>query len=179
MTLNGLAQLLGTTAIGVLVLTTTVSIPAQERQGVVAKVNAADCAGFATQDAAAWLKIPAEQVSRRVEKVGGSLWICPYSAGGSPPGISFSLEVSPSAAKAAEQMERYREHLVTAGDTGPFKGKLPKGADSDIMGVGDEAVWSDVNGSLTVRRGNVTLQVTLPKVKADQIKLAQAVLAKV
>ena len=76
MTLDRLAQLLGTTAIGVLVLTTTVSIPAQERQGVVAKVNAADCAGFATQDAAAWLKIPAEQVSRLVEKVGGSLWIC-------------------------------------------------------------------------------------------------------
>ena len=44
--------------------------------------------------------------------------------------------------------------------------------------MGDEAVWTDINGVLTVRKMNVTIQVTMPKAKLDQVKLAQAVVAK-
>ena len=69
-------------------------------------------------------------------------------------------------------------HLSTAGGTAPFKDKLPKGAYSDISGLGDEAVWSDVNGSLAVRKGALTLQFMAPKGKLEQIKAAEAVLKK-
>ena len=59
-----------------------------------------------------------------------------------------------------------------------FKDKLPQGAYSDIMGLGDEAVWTDVNGTLTVRKGNIIVQVLAPAGKLVQIKVAQAFLAK-
>ena len=107
-----------------------------------------------------------------------SLWTCSYGAGRTAPAIAFSLEVAPDPKKAAEQMERYRDNLVVAAETLPHRGKLPKGAYSDVMGLGDEAVWTDVNDSLTVRKGSVTMQVTLPKAKADRLRLVQAVLAK-
>ncbi len=60
--------------------------------------------------------------------------------------------------------------------TAPWKGKLPKGAYSDIAdpGMGDEAVWTNINGTLTLRKANVMIQVTMPKAKLDQIKLARA-----
>ena len=120
--------------------------------------DGSDCAGFAAKDAADWLKVPAEQVIRSVNKVHGSLWVCSYAAGKSAPGISFSIAIAPSAAKAASEMETYRDHLSTTGGTAPYRDKLPKGAYSDIMGVGagDEAVWTDINATLTVRKGNVT-----------------------
>ena len=40
---------------------------------------------------------------------------------------------------------------------------------------GDEAVWTDINGTMTVRRDNVTVQFTLPKGKETQVELAKAV----
>jgi hypothetical protein len=77
-------------------------------------------------------------------------------------------------------MERYRDNLVVAGETAPWKGKLPKGAYSDLSGpgLGDDAVWTDINGSLTVRKGNVKVQVMTPKGKLPQVNLVEAVVAK-
>lgn len=140
--------------------------------------DGADCGGFKAADAAAWLKAPAAQVTRHVQQSGKSLWLCSYAAGKAVPALAFSIDVAASAKKAAEEMERYRGNLAAAGETAPWKGKLPKGAYSDIMGVGDEGVWTDINGALTVRQGHVTVQVTLPKEKVEQVKLAKAVLAK-
>ena len=140
--------------------------------------DGADCGGFTAADAAAWLKAPAAQVTRSVSPSGKALWLCSFAVGKAPPAIAFSIEVAESAKKAAEQMDRYRDNLMTAGDTAPWKGKLPKGAYSDIVGVGDDGVWTDINGSYTVRKGNATLQVTLPKAKLEQVKLAEAVLGK-
>jgi hypothetical protein len=48
---------------------------------------------------------------------------------------------------------------------------------SDLFGAGDEAVWTDINGTMTVRRENVTLQFTLPRSKDAQVELAKAVVA--
>jgi hypothetical protein len=75
-------------------------------------------------------------------------------------------------------MDRYRDDLMVAGETAPFKNKLPKGAYSDIAGVGDEGVWTDINGAYTVRKGPVTVQFTLPKEKLSQVQLAKVVLGK-
>ena len=138
----------------------------------------ADCAGFSSADAARFLGVPAAQAIRTVGKVTPSLWTCSYGAGRSAPAIAFSLEVAPNPKKAAEQMESYRDNLVIAAETPQHRGRLPKGAFSDVMGLGDEAVWTDVNDSLTVRKGRITMQLTLPKPKADRLRLAQALLAK-
>jgi hypothetical protein len=156
------------------------SVVAADPKGSVARMDPADCAGFTARDAAPFLGAPASQVVRKVEKVTPSLFACSYAAGRAPPGIAFSIEIAPSVRKADEEMERYRDNLMVAGETAPWKGKLPKGAYSDISGpgMGDDAVWTDINGSLTVRKGNVKVQVTMPKGKLPQVNLAEAVLAK-
>jgi hypothetical protein len=142
------------------------------------KIDPAGCGGFTAQDAATVLGAPAAQVTRRVQKVHERLFACSYAVGKGAPGLAFSIEVAASARKAAEEMERYRDSLATAGESAPWKGRLPGGAYSDIMGVGDEAVWTEINGALTVRKANVTLQVTMPKGKRDQAQAARAVVAK-
>jgi hypothetical protein len=151
---------------------------AADPKGANVKIDPADCAGFSAADAAPFLGVPAAQVTRHVEKVHKSLYACSYAVGKAAPGVAFSIEIAPSAGKAAEEMERYRENLSTAGDTAPWKGKLPKGAYSDIMGAGDEGVWTDINGAYTVRKANVTIQVTLPKGKLEQVGLGAAVVKK-
>lgn len=137
-----------------------------------------DCGGFSAQDAAAWLKLSPGKVKRSVAKSGPRLWLCSYLAGGSAPAIAFSIEIAKDAKTAAAEMERYRDDLMVAGDTAPFKDKLPKGAYSDISGVGDEGVWTDINGAYTVRKGHVTVQFTLPKEKLAQVQLAKVVVGK-
>lgn len=160
--------------LGISMLAGTLLVPAS----ALALKDGADCGGFTAADAAAWLKAPAAQVTRSVSKSGKALWLCSFAAGKASPAIAFSIEVAESAKKAAEQMDRYRDNLMTAGDTAPWKGKLPKGAYSDIVGVGDDGVWTDISGSYTVRKGNATVQVTLPKEKLEQVKLGKAVLEK-
>ena len=161
------------------VLATNPAVAADAKGGIAA-IDPADCAGFTTKDAAPFLGVPAAQIVRHIEKITATLVVCSFAAAKAAPGVAFSIEVEANSRKAAEQMERYRDHLMTAGDTAPWKGKLPKGAYSDIggPGMGDEAVWTDINGVLTVRKMNVTIQVTMPKAKLDQVKLAQAVVAK-
>ncbi len=153
---------------------------AADAKGGNARIDAADCAGFTVQDAAPFLGVPAAQVVRTAAKISNSLVACSFAAGKTAPGVAFSIEIEKSAKKAAEQMEGYRDSLSIAGDSAPWKGKLPKGAYSDIMGdgMGDEAVWTDINGALTVRKSNVTVQITMPKAKLEQIKVAKAVVAK-
>jgi len=147
------------------------------RQNGTYTLDMTKCAGFTAGDAAKILGLPASSLKSNTEKVHATLWICSFT----PPdgqGLSFSVAVAKSAKTAAEDMEELRNNLVIAGGTAPFKDNLPKGAYSDIMGVGDEAVWTDVNGSLTARKGNITVQVLSPPGKMVQIKVAEAFLAK-
>ena len=132
-----------------------------------------DCGGFTTAQAAAWLKAAPAQVTREVSK-SGDKWVCAFSVNRNP-AIAFSLAVSPNARRAAADLERYRDDLAAEGDTARWKNKLPNGVYSDMFGAGDEAVWSDINGTYTVRRENVTVQVTLPKAKDLQVQLGKAV----
>lgn len=164
---------------GAMALAAVVVYPskAADSKGGTAKIDIADCAGFTAKDAAPFLGVPAAQVVRTTAAITKTLVTCSFAAGKTMPGIAFSIEIEATAKKSAEQMESYRENLVIAGDTAPWKGKLPKGAYSDI-GLGDETVWTDINGALTVRKMNVTIQLTRPAGKMDQIKVAQALLAK-
>lgn len=145
-----------------------------------ARIDAADCASFTVADAGLFIGVPSVKVIRKIEKLTQTLVTCSYAAGTALPGAAFSIEVASTARAAAEDMERYRANLELAGETRPWKGKLPKGAYCDIVGpgLGDDAVWTDINGVLTVRKANVTPQITQPVAKLDQLRLAQAVLAK-
>lgn len=169
-----------TLALALALALTMTRADATDSKGLVTKADLEDCVGFSVKDAAPLLGVPVPQVARHIERISKTLVVCSYAAGRAAPGLAFSIELEPSVPKAIEQMEQYRDSLSTTGDTAPWKGKLPKGAYSDIVGqgMGDEAVWTDINGTLTVRKANATIQVTLPKLKADQIKLAQAVVAK-
>lgn len=141
----------------------------------------ANCAGFTAKDAAAILGVPAEKITSKIDKVHTTLWTCTFSGGQPGKSIAFSIEVAKSAKAAAADMEQYRSHLETAAETAPFKNKLPKGAYSEIGGsdnLGDENVWTDVNGSFTARKGNITIQVITAGDKIEKIKIGQAVLSK-
>lgn len=135
----------------------------------------APCAGLSLADAASIMGAPAAQVTRHVEKLSPTLTACSYAAGKSAPALAFSVEAHASDKAAVAELERYRENLSLAGETAPWRGKLPKGAYSDISGIGDDAVWTDINGTLTVRVGRLNLQFTRPAAKLDQVKAAQAV----
>jgi hypothetical protein len=133
-----------------------------------------DCGGFTADEAAVWLKVPAGNVVRDVARGRDGKWACSYSVGKAP-AIAFSVAVAPSAKRAADELERYRDDLATAAETARWKNKLPNGVYSDMFGAGDEGIWTDINGTYTVRRDNVTVQVTLPKGKDDQLRLGKAV----
>lgn len=138
------------------------------------------CTGFTANDAAPFLGVPPERVAAKAEKVHATLWMCSFTAGTADKTVAFSLEITKDPKAAAAAMERYRADLEIAAGTAPFRDRLPKGAWSEIGGdgLGDENVWTDVNGSFTARKGNVTVQVTQPGEKLDKIRVGKAVLSK-
>jgi len=132
-----------------------------------------DCGGFTAAEAAAWLKVAPAQVTREVSRAGDK-WVCAFSVGKSP-AIAFSVSVASNARRATSDLEHYRDDLAAEGDKPGWKGRLPNGVYSDMFGAGDEAVWTDISGKLTVRRENVTVQFTLPKGKDAQLSLGKEV----
>lgn len=134
-----------------------------------------DCGGFGAADAAAWLKAPAAQVTREVTRAGDK-WVCTFAVGRSP-AISYSVAVAADSKRAAAELERYRDRLHEQAASARWKGRLPNGIYSDLMGAGDEAIWTDIDGSFTVRRDNVTVQFTLPRGKDEQVQLGKAVVS--
>jgi hypothetical protein len=149
----------------------------QTQSGKRSSPNLQGCVGFSVDDAAQLLAVSAGQVTPKIEETYKGFWQCSYTAAGGSNGVSFSVTVSPNGKKAAEEMEQYRSNLELAGGQPQWK-NLPKGTYSDIMGLGDEAVWTDINGSLSARKGNITVQVLQPPGKMEQIKVAQAILKK-
>ena len=144
--------------------------------GKVYKPDMNNCAGFTAADAAQVMNLPAAAVTARTEKIHDTLWMCTFSSAKKT--VSFSVELAESAAQASADMARYRENLEVAAETAAYKGRLPKGAWSEITPLGEENTWTDINHTLTVRQGNLTLQVQPPVEKLEQIKLARAFLKK-
>lgn len=145
---------------------------------VGAVADGAECGGFTAADAAAWLEAPASQVVRQVTRGGDGKWACSFSVGNGPPAIAFSFAVAPTTRRAADDLERYRDDLAVTAESARWKDKLPNGVYSDMFGTGDEGIWTDINGTFTVRRENVTVQFTLPKGKEQQVRLGRAVVGK-
>ncbi len=139
--------------------------------------NLEGCVGFTADDAAPFLGVPAAQITANIEESYKGFWLCSFAQPGGSTSVSFSVKIAGSEKEAVSDMEEYRGNLEIAGEQPQWK-DLPKGAYSDIIGVGDEAVWTDINGSLTVRKGKITLQVVQPAGKMEQIKVAEAFLKK-
>jgi hypothetical protein len=142
------------------------------------KPDMASCNGFTTEDAAGILGLPLKNVKEKSEELYTGNWQCTFESGGLGKTLSFNVSVANSAEEAERNLQQYRAHLETAGSVSPFKENLPKGAYSDVSGLGQEAVWTDINLSLAVRQGNVTIRVTMPKDKSLQIKVAEKFLSK-
>lgn len=149
-----------------------------QKGGKLYKPDMSNCGGFTAEDAAGILGLPAAKITAKTKEMYAGFWQCTFESGIAGKSVEFGITVSKSVEAAVRDMEQYRSHLETAGSVAPFKDKLPKGAYSDIGGLGDEAVWTDINNSLSVRQGNITILVSMPKGKLVQIKVAEKVLAK-
>jgi hypothetical protein len=135
-----------------------------------------NCAGFTAADAAEVMNLPVAAITAKTEKVHATLWMCTFSSPRKT--IRFSVEREETAVAAAIAMQRYRENLEVAAGTAAYKGRLPKGAWSEVLPLGEESTWTDVNHTLTVRQGNLTIQVQPPMDKLEQIKVVRAFLKK-
>jgi uncharacterized protein with GYD domain len=135
-----------------------------------------NCAGFTAQDAASVLGVPAEAMTAQPQELYAGSWKCSFSGGDKT--LAFTVTAARSVEEASRRMEQYRAHLRTTGSAEPFKANLPNGAYADVRDVGDEAVWTDMNFSLTARRGNVSIRVLMPKDRRVQIEAARKFLEK-
>jgi hypothetical protein len=129
--------------------------------GTPGGLEPAQCGGFSAVDAEAVMGVPAGQWTRRVEQIHGSLWSCSFATKDGAKQVVFSIEVAKSPAEAAADMERYRHHL--------------RDNYSDLMGLGDEGIWTEVNHTVTYRKRNVTIQVQQPGDKMLQLKVVKAI----
>lgn len=159
--------------IGIVVWITTLAIyPA----GKVYKPDMDNCAGFTATDAAEVMNLPAGTIMARTEKKRDGLWMCTFSSDRTS--LSFSVELAESETEASIDMARYRESLELEARTAAFRGRLPRGAWSEVLPLGEESTWTDITRTLTVRQGNLTIQVQAPTNKLLQIKLVRAFLKK-
>lgn len=137
-----------------------------------------NCSLLTYDDAAAILGVSAGEIQVESEELYAGNWQCGYKGGSLDKMVSLNISISESVKDAVNNMDQYRGHLQIAKGTEPFKDDLAKGAYSDISGLGDDALWTAANGTLTVRKGNVSLQVQLPKEREAQVKVAEKFLAR-
>ena len=162
-----------TLSIGVVLwITALVLYPA----GKIYKPDMNNCAGFTAADAGKVMNLPASAITAKTEKVHATLWMCTFSS--ERTSLRFSVALAESAADASADMARYRESLELEAGTASFKGRLPRGAWSEVLPLGEESTWTDITRTLTVRQGNLTIQVQRPTNKLEQIKLVRAFLKK-
>jgi hypothetical protein len=138
------------------------------------------CGGFGAAQAAELLAVPAAEVEPRVEQVTPTTRGCTFTyRGDQSRQISFSISREDSIEEAQHGFASYRDTVsissrVQQSATGD---KPAEGAYVDILGVGDEAIWSHTNESLAVRRTNLTIIVMRPDDKKQQAAVAQKVIA--
>lgn len=162
-----------TLSIGIMFWITTLALyPA----GKIYKPDMDNCAGFTVADAAEVMSLPAATITAKTEKKRDGLWMCTFST--DQTSLSFSVELAESETEAAIDMARYRENLELEAGTASFRGRLPRGAWSEVLPLGEESTWTDITRTLTVRQGNLTIQVQPPTDKLLQIRLVRAFLKK-
>ena len=139
----------------------------------------ARCAGYGPAQASEILGVPASAVIDKSEDISPNTRGCGFAQrDDSSKTLLFSLNFEESVDDANTTFAQMRDTLslgsrVQESATGT---KSAEGAYSDILGLGEEAVWSTVNGSLAVRQKNITILVMAPSDKNTQVKVAQQVL---
>jgi hypothetical protein len=138
------------------------------------------CAGFGAAQAAELLAVAAAEIEPRLEQVTPTTRGCTFTyRGDQTRQVSFSITREETVDEAKASFASYRETVTMGSRTQEAAtGKTPaEGAYVDILGVGDEAVWSHTNEALAVRRANLTIMVLRPDGKKQQAAVAQKVIA--
>jgi hypothetical protein len=162
-----------TLSTGIMIWITTLALYPAEK---IYKPDMNNCAGFTAADAGEVMSVPAADITAKTEKVHAALWMCTFSS--DRKSLRFSVTLAESEAEASVDMARYRENLELEAGTASFRGRLPRNAWSEVLPLGEESTWTDITHTLTVRQGNLTIQVQRPMNKLEQIKLVRAFLKK-
>ena len=146
--------------------------------GLVTAHTVATCAGFGAAHAAELLGVPANGITDSSSDLTPTLRMCTFSNGGAASQtVSFSMSLEESVDEAKTAYARMKDNISIA-----ERAQKSAGVHSDdsalieIGGLGDEALWTNVNGALTVRRANLTIQVMAPRDRKKQIAVADKVL---
>lgn len=134
------------------------------------------CAGFGAAQAAEILGTPAGSVTATSQDITPMARGCEFIGGGKK--ISFSLALEASIDDAKRAIANSREtYVISARAQETATGKeIKEGAYSDILSVGDEAIWSVTNGAMTVRHKNLIIMVISPDDKRTQAAIATKIL---
>jgi hypothetical protein len=144
--------------------------------GLVGAEAKARCGGFGAAQAAEILGVAASAVAPRISDVTPTTKGCEFSAGDKK--VSFSLTVADSIEEAKKDLENLREtYVIAARSQESATGrKIPEGAYSDILSVGDEGVWSVTNGAMSIRYKNLEIMVIWPSDKRTQAAVAKKII---
>lgn len=156
--------------------------PAPRAAGGGALANAgtlSTCGGFGAAQAAEILGVPASGVQDRSSELSPTLRMCTFSTSDAASGaVSFSLSLEESADEAKRTYAQMKDNIPIAEHAQEAAGaRSDDSALIEIGGLGDEALWTNVNGALTVRRANLMIQVMAPPDRRKQIAVADRLLA--
>jgi hypothetical protein len=144
----------------------------------VAAADVASCAGFGAVQAGELLGVPASAIADHSSDVSPTLRMCTFSGRDAASLISFSLSLESSVEEAKRTYAQMKDNIPIAGHAQESAGVHSEdSALIEIGGLGDEALWTNVNGALTVRRGNLMIQVMAPRDRKKQIAVADKLLA--
>ncbi len=146
--------------------------------GLIGPEVVSGCAGFGAQHAADILGVPASAVADRTADIARGIRGCAFErTDGKPGAVYFSLERDESVEAAARAYADMRDALPIAAGAQENAGVGSEESSLiEISGLGDEALWTSVSNSLTVRVRNLTIQVTGPPDRKTQVAVAQKVL---
>lgn len=153
--------------------------PAQStptNSGVVPQEKIERCAGVTAADLAPILGAAASAIKAATELTHSTLRICGYTVA-SGGGASFSLSWEPTVEEARLAFAQERENLAMANQAiaSASKSKPDDAPYVDVLGLGDDAFWTPVNGTTVARVGNVRAQIITPSDRKAQIAIAQFV----
>jgi hypothetical protein len=136
------------------------------------------CAGFGPNEAAEFLGVPAPTIVEKSERLAPTLRLCTFAArDDEAKAVSFSLSLEKSAEDAARTYAQMKDDIPVAESAQESAGvESGDSALIEISGLGDEALWTNVNGALTVRKDNLTIQVMMPRERRRQIAVADKIL---
>jgi len=135
------------------------------------------CAGFGAAQAAEFLGVPAGSVTERSQDITPTSRGCEFSGGGKKISFSLSLEDSIDDAKRAISNAKETYEISARAQEKTTGKEIKEGAYSEILDLGDEAIWSVTNGAMTVRHKNLTIMVMSPDDKRTQAAVARKILS--